>query len=84
MYMGQKEMHTAEPLVVEPSAFEDELTKSHKSPGIYKTPAELIKVGFRTIRNEIHKLIISIWNKEDLPEEWKEPIISPICKGAIK
>jgi len=24
----------------------------------------------RTIRYEIHKIIISIWNKEKLPEEW--------------
>jgi hypothetical protein len=27
-------------------------------------PAELIKAGDRTIRFAIHKLIISIWNKE--------------------
>jgi hypothetical protein len=64
----QKEMHTTEPLVVEPCAFEVELTKSHKSPGIDKTPAELIKVGFRKNRYEIHKFIIYIWNKENLPE----------------
>jgi len=25
--------------------------------------------------HEIHKLIISVWNKEELPEEWKESII---------
>jgi hypothetical protein len=46
--------------------------KSHKSPGIDQISAELIKAGDRTIRCEIHKLIISIWNKEELPEEWKE------------
>ena len=58
----------------EPSAFEVELAiemlKSHKSPGIDQIPAELIKAGGRTIRCEIHKLIISIWNKEKFPEEW--------------
>jgi len=46
--------------------------KSHKSPGIDQIPAELIKAGAKTIRCEIHKLLISIWNKEELPEEWKE------------
>jgi len=37
-YVRQTEMHTAEPLVPKPSAFEVELAienvKSHKSPGI--------------------------------------------------
>jgi len=34
----------------------------------------VIKAGGKTIRCEIHKRIISIWNKEELPEEWKELI----------
>jgi hypothetical protein len=71
-----------EPLVPEPSAFEVEMAigklKSHKSTGIDQIPAELIKAGGRIIRSEIHKLIISIWNKEELPEEWKESVIVPI------
>ena len=70
----QAEIHTAEPLVPEPSAFEVELVieklKSHRSPGIDQIPAELIKAGGRTIRCAIHKLIISIWNKEELPEDF--------------
>ena len=76
--------HTAEPLVPEPSALEVELAteklKSHKSPGVDQIPAELIKAGGRTIRGAIHKLIIAIWNKEELPEEWKESVIVPIHK----
>jgi len=83
--VGQTEVHTAEPLVPEPSAFEFELgiekLKSHKSPGTDQVLAELIKAGGRTICCEIHILIISIWNKEELPEEWKESVIVPIYKG---
>ena len=79
MYMGSmmlgRQKHIAEPLVPEPSAFEVELAieklKSHKSPSIGQIAAELIKKGGRTIRYQIHKLIVSIWNKEELPEEWK-------------
>ena len=41
-------------------------------------------MGGRTIRCAIHKLIISIWNKEELPEEWKESIIVPIHKKGDK
>ena len=72
----------------EPSASEVELAidkiKSHKSPGIDEIPAELIKTGGGTIRLEIHKLITSIWKKEELPEEWKESIIVPIHKKGDK
>jgi len=58
--------------------------KSHKSPDIDQIPAELIKARGRTIFLEIHKLIISIWKKEKLPEEWKESIIVPIHKKGDK
>jgi hypothetical protein len=61
-----------------------EKLKSHKSPGIDQIPAELIKAGGRTIPCAIHKLIIAIWNKEELPEEWKESIIVPIHKKGDK
>jgi len=54
----QKETHTAEPQVPEPSASDFELAieklKSYNSPGIDQIPAELIKAGGRTIRYEIH------------------------------
>jgi len=84
----QEEIHTAEPLVPEPSAFEFELVieklKSHKSSGIDQIPAEMIKAGGRKIRCAIHKLIISVWNKEELPEEWKESIIVLIHKKGDK
>jgi hypothetical protein len=84
----QAEIHTAELLVLEPSVSEIELAiekpKSHKSPGIDQIPAELIKAGGRTISCEIHRLIISIWNKEELPEDWKESIIVPIYKKGGK
>jgi hypothetical protein len=80
----QTEIHTAEPLVHEPSVSEVELAneelKSHKSPGTDQIPAELFKAGGKTIRCEIYKLIIAIWNKEELCKEWKESIIVPIYK----
>ena len=61
-----------------------EKLKSHKSPGVDQIPAELIKTGGRTIHGAIHKLIIAIWNNEELPEEWKELVIVPIHKKRDK
>jgi hypothetical protein len=84
----QTQVHTAEPPVPEPSAFEVKMAienlKRHKSPGIDQIPAGLIKAGGRKIWSEIPKLIISTWNKEELPEEWKESIIIPIYKKGDK
>jgi len=39
----------------------------------YKSPAELIKAGGE-IYSDIHRLVCSIRNKEELPQQWKEPI----------
>jgi len=55
-----------------------EKLKRHKSPGIDHVPGELIEARGRTIHFEIHEIIISIWNKEELPEEWMRSIILPI------
>jgi len=48
-YIRQTEIHTAEPLMPEPSAFEVEMAigklRRHKSPDIDQIPAELIKAG---------------------------------------
>jgi hypothetical protein len=44
----------------------------------------MIKAKGGTICYEVHKLIISIWNKEALPELWKESTIVPIYKKGDK
>ena len=74
----------------QPSALMFELTieklKRHKSSSTDQIPAELIKAGGRKIHCEIRKFIISIWNKGELPEGWKESIIVPtgIYKNCFK
>jgi hypothetical protein len=84
----QTEIHTAEPLAPEPNSFEVEVAieklKRYKSPGTDQIPAELIQAGGYTLRSEIHKLINCIWNREKLPEQWKESIIVPIYKTGDK
>ena len=61
----QTDIHTAEPLMPGPSAFKIEMAiemlKRHKSRGIDQIQAELIIVGDRKIRSEIHNPINSIW-----------------------
>jgi hypothetical protein len=45
--------------------------KSYKSTGTDQIPAELIKAGGETLCSEIHKLICSIWKKEEFLQQWK-------------
>jgi hypothetical protein len=84
----QKDIQTAEPLVPEPSLVKVEIAvgklKSYKSLCTDQIPAELIKAGDETLCSEIHKLICSIWNKEELPHQWKESIIIPVHKKGDK
>jgi hypothetical protein len=69
----QIEIHTAEPLVPYPSPFKFEIAieilKRCKSPGSDGIPTELIQAGGEILCSKIHKLIKSIWNKEELPDK---------------
>jgi hypothetical protein len=38
----------------------------------------MIQAGGETLQSEIHKLINSIWRKEELPNKWKKSIIVPV------
>ena len=87
-YLRQTEIHTAEPMVPQPSAFESDMAigkrKKHQLPGTDQIPVELIKSGGRTFRSDIHKLISSIQNMGEMPQEWKKSIIIPIYKKGDK
>jgi hypothetical protein len=46
--------------------------------------AGLIQAGDEILHSKIYKLINSIWNKEELPDQWKESIIVPVNKKGDK
>jgi hypothetical protein len=58
--------------------------KRFKSPGSDQITVELIQAGDEILRSKIHKLINSIWNKEELPEQWKGSLIVPVHKKGSK
>jgi hypothetical protein len=47
-------------------------------------PAEVIKAGGSAIHFEVYKLINCIWDKEELPEQWKESVTVPVYKKEDK
>jgi hypothetical protein len=84
----QIELHTAEPLVSGPISLEVVIDvaklKMYKSSRIDQIPAELIQARGDILLLVIHKLINSVKNKEELPDQWKESIIVPIHKQGDK
>jgi hypothetical protein len=58
--------------------------KKYKFPGSDQIPAQLIQTGGDTLVSATHKLINSIWNKEELPDQWRDSIILQIHKTGDK
>jgi hypothetical protein len=87
-YVRQIAVYTGEPLVPGSSRLEAEIAfaklRKYKSPGSDKIPAELIQAGGDTLLPAIHKLINSVWIKEELLDQWKESIIVLIHKKGDK
>jgi hypothetical protein len=54
--------------------------EKYKSIGSDQIPEELIQAGDQILLSAIHKLINSILNEEEMPDQWKDSIIVPIHK----
>jgi hypothetical protein len=73
------DLHRTEPLVPESSTFEVDMTvgnwKRFKSLSVHQISALSIQAGGRTLHSEIHKLMNSAWNREEILQLWKESVI---------
>jgi hypothetical protein len=58
--------------------------KKYKSPDTDQIPAELIQKGAEMLRSDVHKLVNSTWNMEELPDQRKESITTPTYKKGDK
>jgi hypothetical protein len=54
--------------------------KKYKSPSSDQILAELTQAGSKTLLSKIHKFINSVWNRDELPDQWKDSIIVPVHK----
>jgi hypothetical protein len=57
--------------------------KKYKSPYSDQILAELIQAGGERLVSMI-KLITSLWNKKELPDQWMKSIIIPLHKKGDK
>jgi hypothetical protein len=58
--------------------------KNNRGSGEDSITSELIKCGCRKPWNRIHELIATIWEAEQMPQEWGTGIICPIYKHGDK
>ena len=86
--VGQTEIHTAEPLVPEPNAFQVEIAieklKRQKWPGIDQIPAELIKAGGRTVCSEVVNLLIQVGIKKNCMSSGRSQSLCLFIRRVIK
>ena len=54
--------------------------KLNKAAGSDNIPPELLKHGGRTQKQKSYKLILMMWNKQQLPQQWNEGIICRVYK----
>jgi hypothetical protein len=80
--ISEKEIETELPTYKEVSDIIKKKLKENKAPGTDIIPAELIKYGGFILKHRMYKLILLIWNKEQLPTEWlQRDHLSNIQKG---
>jgi hypothetical protein len=81
-------VHKAEQLVPDPSPLEVEIAiakfKKYKTPGSDQIPAESIQVGGEILLSVIHKLVNSVWNKEELLISGGSLLLYQFTKRVIK
>jgi hypothetical protein len=58
--------------------------KEYKSSGSEQIPADLCQATGEILLFANRRLINSVWNKEELPDQWKESIIVPVHKKGDK
>jgi hypothetical protein len=58
----------------------DKQKKNNRAPGEDFRVAELFKNGGQSLSEALHKIIVSVWEKEVMPKEWNIGLICPIFK----
>ena len=54
--------------------------RNGKAAGPDEIPAEAIKANMETATNMLHSLFSKIWEKEEVPAQWKEGIVIELPK----
>lgn len=78
-----EEIAVNEPTIVEVEVAIQRMN-SGKAPGINSITAELLKVCVGFSAHKVHELMVEIWKKEKIPENWKKGLIKLPKKENLK
>jgi hypothetical protein len=73
-----------EPLIKEELEKAIKALKHNKAPGLDEIPSELWNIGGADLIEVLSRLISKVWNREQMPSDWKESIICRIYKKGNK
>jgi hypothetical protein len=80
----QTDLHRPEPLVPDSNPYQSDIAtaklKKYKLISSKQISSELIETLSKTLLSMFHKLITSLWNKQELSDQCKGSIIVPIYK----
>jgi hypothetical protein len=76
---GGNDLYTEPPTYNEVCTIINRL-RINKAAGLHNITPELIKFGGQTLKQRIFKLILKIWQDEEIPSQWGDGIIAPIHK----
>jgi len=57
-----------------------EMLKNGKALGIDEVVSECLKKGGNKLIQQLHKLIIDIWEQKEIPKSWKMSVLCPVYK----
>ena len=72
--------HLANPLTLHEVQAAIQAMKSNKAPGPDGIPAEIWKSSEALLAEQLHKLLAHIWEKEDVPQQFKDANVVTIWK----
>lgn len=58
--------------------------KQRKSPGIDDVPPEALLHAGVALQQRIHRLLGVIWNREHVPQDWKDAVVVPVHKKGAR
>lgn len=56
------------------------ILKKYKAAGLDRLSTSFFKDGSKALTSELTKILGAIWERKEIPKDWREPVIVPTYK----